>query len=155
MTEKLIYLESPATFYATLIPKMREAAHRCGYALGLHGSMQRDLDVIAAPWTEEATDALTLVRAITGAVGGFSVTDEGTDSPHVSQKPHGRLAWTIHFGGQPHVDLSVLPRQKDLLSLVEQWRAHAEVHDVPDSPSDDGYRVAYRRCATELERRLA
>lgn len=31
-----------------------EVARGCGYAIGLHGSMKRDVDLIAVPWTDEA-----------------------------------------------------------------------------------------------------
>ena len=112
MSEKACNLESPAAFYASIVPALRNAAKGCGYALGLHGSMQRDLDLIAAPWTEEAAHPLTLVRLLADAVGGFAVVDEGIDSIHISKKPHGRRAWTIHFDGTlAHIDLSVMPRQ--------------------------------------------
>lgn len=36
------------------IDRIRELAKEIGYAIGAHGSLERDLDLIAAPWSEEA-----------------------------------------------------------------------------------------------------
>lgn len=38
-----------------IVTRMREIAHRLGWSLGIHGSMVRDYDLIAVPWTAEAT----------------------------------------------------------------------------------------------------
>lgn len=69
--------------YVSLLPALTRAAKSNGYALAVHGSMRRDLDLVAVPWP-------------------------GTQDP--AQKPHGRLAWAIHLGGGPYIDLSVMPR---------------------------------------------
>ncbi len=37
-----------------IYPQLVEEARRHGYALAPHGSLQRDLDLIAVPWSEEA-----------------------------------------------------------------------------------------------------
>ena len=96
--------------YEALLPELRDAARVCGYALGLHGSMTYDLDLIAAPWVEfaEAPEVLVfdLRRVLEAAgLGGF-VTDKRSDSP----KPHGRRAWTIYGYHGVHLDVSVMPR---------------------------------------------
>lgn len=105
---------SPAPTYATLYPRMCEVARPLGYALGLHGSMKRDLDVIACPWTEDAAAPEDLVEAIREFIDGFIIQDH-TDARHNSPalRPHGRLAYSIHFGTGSHfyIDLSIMPRQ--------------------------------------------
>ena len=85
-----------------------------GYAMGLHGSMARDLDVVAVPWTDGASDAETLVRACIERVGYLlpEKHPELADRPEhqmPSVKPHGRRAWSIHMD-HGYVDLSVMPR---------------------------------------------
>jgi len=104
--------------YVSLLPALIRAAKAKGYALAVHGSMRRDLDLVAVPWTEEAAPALDVAEAIIKASGGFlrerPAKEEhpegwpGTRDP--AQKPHGRLAWSIHLGGGPYIDLSVMPR---------------------------------------------
>jgi hypothetical protein len=101
--------------YSHLIPIARE----CGYALGLHGSMQRDLDLIAVPWTDEAKDAYDLVCAIRDAVCGHIIDEwdfvscrdeEDFKKRNPTIKPHGRLVWDIQLGGGIYIDLSVFPK---------------------------------------------
>lgn len=99
--------------YAWLLPRLRDAAREHGYALAAHGSMARDLDLIACPWTDEAADAETLIEALRAAVGG--TVWPGFDAPNrVTPKPHGRLAYSIYFAPEcfgPYLDVSVMPRQ--------------------------------------------
>lgn len=98
------FCASRVTFYAALYPVLRQRAYELGYALALHGTLTKDLDVLAAPWTEAAVSADDLAAALVEAAGGF------TSSPP-SNKPHGRKAWTIYLGSSGgYVDLSVMPR---------------------------------------------
>lgn len=99
--------------YATVIHQVREVARAHGYAIGVHGSGERDLDLIAVPWTDEATAADVLVEAIRVAVGGFIINRADAKPNDYTKrnpepKPHGRLAWSIHLGGGPYIDLSVI-----------------------------------------------
>ena len=100
-----------AKAYCRIIGPLRLKARELGYALGVHGSIKRDIDIIACPWTEKAVDAEALVEALrveTEAIIGFAVY--GNDGPWPrNDKPHGRLCWTIHFNGT-YLDLSVMPR---------------------------------------------
>lgn len=110
------YVAERMTYYAALYPRLREVARQRGYALALHGSLKKDLDVLAAPWTEDATDAWTLAHALCEAASGMIEprTDAG-QSPMV--KPHGRLSWTIHLGRDGgYIDLSVMPRDRDVIA---------------------------------------
>lgn len=99
--------------YAQLMPKLREVARAKGYAIGLHGSMLRDLDLIAVPWVEEAASDRELVDAMAAAFDGFVVgatRDKGWSAEVGHPRPHGRRTWNICFGGNPFVDVSVAPR---------------------------------------------
>lgn len=81
-----------------------------GYALALHGSMGRDLDLVAIPWTDEAVAAEELVERIRELVDGFIVDHPDHPETNPTHKPHGRLAWAIHVGAGAYIDLSVMPR---------------------------------------------
>lgn len=54
--------------YAEILPITREVAKSCGYAIAVHGSMTRDLDLVAVPWIEKHLKAETLVLRIEKAV---------------------------------------------------------------------------------------
>lgn len=94
--------------FNTLVGQIRGAAHKCGYAIAVHGSLLRDIDLLAAPWTKEAAAPTTLLKAIVEGVNRFNVGHLKSRKPE--KKPHGRLAWVIHVGGT-YIDLSVMPRR--------------------------------------------
>ena len=99
-----------AKAYCRLIGPLRARAYELGYAVGVHGSIKRDIDFIACPWTRRAVGPLKLaeaLRAETERVIGFAVF--GCDGVVPTRKPHGRLCWTIHFNGT-YIDLSIMPR---------------------------------------------
>ena len=106
-----------APFYAVLYPTLCEIARSHGYSLAIHGTLGRDLDLIATPWTDEATDALTLItslKAATATVTHTAECDHYFKDHHPSIKPHGRLAYSLHLtdnGAEgPYIDVSVMPR---------------------------------------------
>ena len=112
---------SNAVAFSLLIPELMKAGREVGYALCVHGSMARDLDVVAVPWTEDAQSAERLVIHIAAALGGHfrnsSRKIEGTDeweqvpAAEPTVKPHGRLSWVIWVADRLYIDLSVMPRQ--------------------------------------------
>lgn len=80
-----------------------KTARECGYSVGIHGSLKRDVDLIAAPWTDEAVGAPGLVNAMCTALNARRV-----DGPE--HKPHGRVAVTLQIDGwYKPIDLSILP----------------------------------------------
>lgn len=107
----------PAAVYVTLYPELVRVAKEHGYALAVHGSIVRDFDLIAVPWTDEATDALTLIKALKALVGGVT---HGVEWDHLvpdctpHPKSHGRVAYSVHFTEEgckgPYLDISVMPR---------------------------------------------
>lgn len=112
---------SNAVAYALLVPGLMKAGREVGYAIAVHGSLARDLDIVAIPWTDEAVSAERLILHLIAEVDGRlrngasqnAKTGEwvrGRASDPTS-KPHGRSAWTIHCGSEGlHLDVSVMPR---------------------------------------------
>ena len=98
-----------AVFYA------RVAARSKGYALAVHGTLRRDVDVVAVPWTAEACGADELAKSIAEYLASVKLS-----FPNVweaakktrERKPFGRIAWAIVLRGipAPYIDLSVAPR---------------------------------------------
>lgn len=106
-----------ARFYAALFPQLVEIAKAHGYALAVHGTMHRDFDLIAVPWAAEATDSLALIKALKAATGTNTHSfecDHYWPDCNPTAKPHGRLAYSLHFtdrgGDGPYMDVSVMPR---------------------------------------------
>lgn len=93
--------------YARYYTIIRVVAWQYGYAIGLHGSCTRDLDLIAVPWTEKCCDAETLIERFCY----FTDLEKQDHNPTI--KPHGRLAWSLLFPGHKDprwIDISVMPK---------------------------------------------
>jgi hypothetical protein len=99
-------------YYEVLIDALRHVAFRCGYSLAVHGSLQRDIDLIACPWRDSAVDASHVadkIRIATEAIIGFARTRDVDPNPRVM--PCGRLAWSFyltHEDSGPYIDLSIM-----------------------------------------------
>lgn len=90
------------------------AAREVGYSIGLHGSMKRDCDLIAAPWTDEAVGNADLVDHLCKALNARIVGGP-------TQKPLGRVALSLQIDGWFKViDLSICPRVGGTLVSAEQ-----------------------------------
>lgn len=91
---------------------LHRVARMHGYSLAVHGSRERDLDLMAVAWTDDASSADRLATALLFALNGYRHKGEG-GLP--KQKAHGRLAYAIlvpahkPIGGCLYVDRSVMP----------------------------------------------
>jgi hypothetical protein len=98
-----------AVFLEELLPPLRLAARGCGYALTVHGSLQRDIDLVAIPWTVGAAEPELLVQRLCGVIAG--VMGRAYSAKDWTDKPHGRQAVIILApGAAPEIDLSIMPR---------------------------------------------
>ena len=81
---------------------IRELAREVGYAIGVHGTLERDLDLIAAPWTKEAVGNRDLMEHIAKGLNAIVI--------QIERKPLGRYAATIQMNGYfKPIDISVCP----------------------------------------------
>ncbi len=94
--------------YGRIYTMVRKLAWEEGYAIGLHGSFTRDLDLIAVPW--EAGRNCKPEKLVARILQATGMTIARTGNP--GEKPFGRLAWTLllpEFGDPRFVDLSIMP----------------------------------------------
>jgi len=91
-----------------LLPPLRVAARGCGYAIAVHGSLARDIDLVAIPWTSQAYEAKVLVDRLCGVIAG--ICGRAHPSKDWTNKPHGRQALIIITAGEAEIDLSIMPR---------------------------------------------
>lgn len=96
--------------YRRLIDPIRAIAKEHGYAIGVHGSLARDIDLIAVPWIAKPFAAEKMIEAIRDACESIEGTAFFSDADlNPELKPHGRRAWSIHLGGGVYLDISVTP----------------------------------------------
>ena len=94
--------------YSWQLHKIQRCVNSDGYALAVHGSMQRDFDLIAVPWEERAVSPEQLIRGLFLELG--LKAQEGDPA----EKEHGRLAYTLMLDGDLFIDLSIMPRLQAL-----------------------------------------
>ena len=99
--------------YIHLFHLLKETARDLGYALTVHGSVCRDLDVVAVPWTEDAASFNELTNRLQ--------TETGAALSQVTEKPHGRQAVLLVLpgGNGSVIDLSVMPLTPEAPRLEE------------------------------------
>lgn len=96
------------TLLDSILPAIREVARSKGYAVAVHGSLKRDIDLIAVAWTDQAVSADELLAAVRYAVG--DILGNCVQVGNGSEKPHGRRAFTLaHPGIIGLIDLSIIP----------------------------------------------
>jgi hypothetical protein len=109
-----------------IIPPMRRVARSHGYALIVHGSLARDIDVLCVPWTADAVSAERLAASLRRVLdrltaGGRSLSMQqlavwsnpsGKSFEH-GTRPHGRKTWSYYFDRRcagPYLDMGIMPR---------------------------------------------
>lgn len=109
--------------YGRLYTIIRTTAWQEGYAIGMHGSFTRDLDLIAVPWAEKYCAPEHLIRRILSRTR----LKERPDNPGI--KPHGRKTWTLllpEFGDPRWIDLSIVTHPNpvwDKDKIPEIWES--------------------------------
>lgn len=97
------------SFYAHCFEILKRIALTYGYNLVLHGSMDRDLDLIAIPWETNLDDYEKMLSNFCKVLNGM-LTQKATEMPH------GRKAYVIEldradFTGKDslyYLDISIL-----------------------------------------------
>lgn len=101
----------PASYpaaYVGLLPVLSEVAMEHGYALAVHGSLRRDMDLIAVPWSWGAVTAETLVARLLDHLS--SDIKRIVEATGPEENPHGRLSWRFHLESGLNIDISITPR---------------------------------------------
>jgi len=107
-------------FYAVCLKPMQEIAKEMGYNLIVHGSMDRDLDLVAVPWINEPKPEVELIQKLDRYLKGVQYADESALSGYMfSVLPGGRHSYVINlnrggpFNGyadeQYYLDISITP----------------------------------------------
>jgi hypothetical protein len=112
------------SLYAYYFEALKEIALKYGYNLVLHGSLNRDLDLIAIPWQEEIGDKDVMIDEFVKYLGGKIHYWDNEQRYEVTH--HGRMWYAVDLnrGGyqgkdheytpdpQYYLDISVIPALK-------------------------------------------
>lgn len=95
-----------AIFYATIYEDLKRVAEESGWALALHGSLNNDMDLMAMPWTEDATSIEVLIQNISDLFA-TSPFKEGHVKAYRA-KPNNRVVYTISIISGFYLDINVI-----------------------------------------------
>ena len=101
---------------------IRSTAYDLGYAVATHGTLMRDYDIIAVPWTAEASGTRRLLDVLCKTLNAKIVQRES--------KPHGRNAFSLQMDAFVKViDISITPTLRDAPSFPHYFRRGGRVGD--------------------------
>lgn len=70
-----------------LIKEIRQIARDCGWAIGVHGSLKRDIDLIGVPWIQTACEWPELLAKLREKIG--------KELGNISNMPHCRIGFLL------------------------------------------------------------
>ena len=94
-----------ASFYACIYPELIKSAKSCGWALGLHGSLSSDMDIMAMPWTVDAKPVEEMIQALSDCF-----KDNPWKDHHI--KPNNRVVYTMTIWKDFYLDINVIQLSK-------------------------------------------
>lgn len=114
-----------------IVSRVRDISRLHGWAIGAHGTMARDYDLIAVPWTDEASPMRAWLSALLLILNLRSIDgQEGVVLP--GARAHGRLTFLLNhpdaeymrpgpehkgYWNPPTIDLSIIdPREREARS---------------------------------------
>lgn len=97
-----------AAFYASIWPDLKQAATQHGWALGLHGSLATDMDIMAMPWDENASSVEDMLKSISDCFTG-SIFKDGHIVPFYG-KANGRVVYTMTIFSDFYLDINIIDR---------------------------------------------
>jgi hypothetical protein len=86
-------LHAKPNIYAYYFEALKAIAKEHGYNLVVHGSMNRDLDLIAIPWVNDPKPELDMINAFSDYMNGMTSPDPGVFLHGVL--PGGRNSYVI------------------------------------------------------------
>jgi hypothetical protein len=102
------------SFYFEII---KEIGLRYGYNIIVHGSINRDLDLIAIPWVEVVGDKEKMVDEIVDVISGIlSIQNrsiEDTVGTRYGLKPHGRIVYIININRDVEYKYNIIAEIKE------------------------------------------
>lgn len=64
-------IHAKPSIYSYYFEALKQIAQEYGYNLVIHGSVARDLDLIAIPWTDDPKDEFEMINAFSEYINGF------------------------------------------------------------------------------------
>jgi len=103
---ELVTTNGRAVFYASMWNDLRQAALDKGWALGLHGSLANDMDIMAMPWIKDAKPVEEMIQALEDC---FTKPKKlWSETTKDSNFPNGRVVYTISIYADFYLDINII-----------------------------------------------
>ena len=116
-------IHAKPSLYAFYFEAIKEIGMRYGYNIVLHGSMNRDLDLIAIPWAEKIKPWRKMCDLIAELIGGDVLEDSIKETHHgriwcvininrdiqSQYQGRGRYKFIPYQDPQFYIDISIIP----------------------------------------------
>lgn len=112
ISNKHVVTNGKAAFYACILEDLKNAALECGWAIGVHGSLSNDMDLMAMPWTDDALPVEDMILSLSDCFVDNPFKDKHI-IPHYS-KPNGRVVYTISIWSDYYLDINVIRNGKQV-----------------------------------------
>lgn len=110
--------------YTIYFQFLKEIAKDYGYNLVVHGSMNRDLDLIAIPWVNDPKPEREMINALTDWIGG------SLDESLIGVLPGGRISYVINLnrgGYKKSIEGLII----DPIEFVEDPQYYIDISTTP------------------------
>lgn len=121
-------IHAKPSLYAFYFEIIKEIGLKYGYNIVLHGSMNRDLDLIAIPWIQECKPEILMIDELANVLGGSVMQEPQEVRENNAKLKHGRKQYVININRdyklkyqgmviervefsdpQTYIDISVMP----------------------------------------------
>jgi hypothetical protein len=117
--------------YAYYFLALKEIAFEFGYNLVVHGSMARDMDLIAIPWIDDPKPELDMIDALCKHMTGYTAHRDGWKEVYLyKEQPGGRHSYVIQLnrgGYQRNNDGDIA----DPIKFVEDPQYYIDISVTP------------------------
>lgn len=110
-TREFLTSNGKACFYTSIWHDLQTKAWDCGWALGLHGSLNSDMDIMAMPWTDSCKKADEMILNLSSLFKGspFKILK------CKDKKPNHRIVYTVILSDTYYLDINVIGNSSDSL----------------------------------------
>lgn len=108
-SRELVVTNGRAAFYACMWDDLRNAAMNCGWALGLHGSLSKDMDIMAMPWCDGAITDEEMINELRLCFAGNEI------KVYISDMPNNRRVFTLSIWGDFYLDINIIKQPTDVI----------------------------------------
>lgn len=124
------------SLYAYYFYDLKEIAKEYGYNLVLHGSLNRDLDLIAIPWVDDPKDEFEMINAFNKHLNGYTTDIQYRDSIYLYKVlPGGRHCYVVNLnrGGYKRTNKGEVT---DPIEFTSDPEYYIDISVTPCQPSN-------------------